>query len=122
MVVATECSMATRNPRVMITLGIKTYEETAMVAAANGVTHSSHLSDLIVAAWASPSYGSLVRRAKEWALDNPVPEDDVMAFVKSLSPQQRETIVKVLSEIGEEMGNAEESETENPSQPYDSSS
>jgi hypothetical protein len=106
----------------MITLGIKTYEETAMVAAANGVTHSSHLSDLIVAAWASPSYGSLVRRAKEWALDNPVPEDDVMAFVKSLSPQQRETIVKVLSEIGEEMGNAEESETENPSQPYDSSS
>jgi len=94
--------MTARNPRVMITLGIKTYEETSMVAATNGQTHASHVSGLVEQVWASPAYGNLVRRAKEWGSDNPIPDDNLIDFVKSLPLDQRQKLKEWLN--GEELG------------------
>lgn len=100
--------MTARNPRVMITLGIKTYEETAIVAAANGQTHASHVSGLVEQVWASPAYGNLVKRAKEWGMDNPIPDDNLIDFVKSLPPDQRQKLKDWLN--GEDLGEGDSPE------------
>jgi len=58
--------VATKNPRVTITLSAKTYEEMDLVAQQKGIPLSSHINNIIEEHHESPAYGNLVKRAKAW--------------------------------------------------------
>ena len=58
--------VATKNPRVTITLSAKTYEEMELVAQQKGIPLASHLNSIIEEHHNNPAYGNLVKRAKAW--------------------------------------------------------
>ena len=58
--------VATKNPRVTITLSAKTYEEMDLVAQQKGIPLASHINNIIEDHHESPAYGNLVKRAKAW--------------------------------------------------------